>query len=212
MCLYFLPTFGVSRGTCLCGLITTLFNALTSIWPWFKTFAVASGYPFLVEVGKFFFSMMSHLHNFPFACLFAPCLWSSLFFAISYVDQYSRQPPTSKKRMRQVRQGRVKDRHVNKWYRQHKRKRLPKLSLRQRLRNKAEEDYEKLVNPFHNFEFKSTNNDFRRQPQKSSLKTKYGRGQRSFNFCKSKPHHQPKKYRTKRKYGHGQRSHNSNSS
>ena len=211
MCLYFLPTFGVSRGTCLCGLITSLFNALTSIWPWFKTFAVATGYPFLVEVGKFFFSLMSHLNNFPFGCLLAPGLWSLLFFAISYVDQYSQQPPTSKKRMRQVRQGRVKDCRVSKWYRQHKRKRLQKLSLRQRLRTKAEEDYEKLVNPFHNFEFKSTNNASRHQPKKYSTKKKYGRGQRSFDFSKSASH-QPKKYRTKKKYGRGQRSHNFNSS
>ena len=64
--------------------------------------------------------------------------------------------------MRRIRLGRVKDRRLNKWYRQHKRKRL------QRLRTKAEEDFEKLVNPFTNFEFKSTKNASRHPRKKYS--------------------------------------------
>ena len=187
MCMYFLPTFGLPRGASLCGLMASLINAFPILWSWFQTFMLSSGYPFLVEAVKFSYNLMSHLGNFPIGCLLAPGLWSLLFFAISYVDQCSKQPPNFPKRKQRVRQGRVTDYHVNKWYRQHKRKHIQKLSLRQRLRAKKKEDFAKLVDPFTPLEFQTTNrkraSHHKQKPH--SAKRQYGRGRKSYNHNSS---------------------------
>ena len=130
---YFLPFSTSGRLTCLLGLWNSLLPLLSAFS------SLAQSY-FSVTLLPLLNSIASCILSIPLSCFGAPLLWTFLFWAISFAKSFAENQQIPKKEVR-PRSGRIKDPLFNTWNRRrrynasHK-----KLSLRHRLRLKAQKD------------------------------------------------------------------------
>ena len=136
--LYFLPTFGLTRTTCLVGLAKSIYDLSIDASSEISQFWYTALVPLLEHLWSTGFEFVSLVSKLPLTTTFAPLLWCLLFISVTYLESEScpSQEVVSQSR---IRNGRTSDKGVNRWYRSHRRRTLSgsrpkKLSLRRRLK------------------------------------------------------------------------------
>ena len=184
--IYFLPTFGLSRTSCLVGLVKSVFDlvlcwqaSISSFISFQKMSTWWASYDLVELLGQ-------SLIQIPFQVFLAPLLWSSLFIALTFTRPKHDKPQGLIEK--QIRVGRIPDPETNRWYRNKRRHRNgpsgrgSRLSLRQRVQKKRIEDVSRL---YYGKSYGKVTNQFQRKMTRRSKSSRSSQKRNEYKVSSS---------------------------